>query len=208
MEPGDLYFRNKMFWGVPHLEHTTKADLVTLTLKMRVCAACNLLRASPALWVSSLDPPLRGEKASESGAQEEGQCGDPLTNVPGESASDFSSHMPGFQETTRYYKLLVTNTLLYKTNSNMGLKVKKSLSPVQLFATPWTAARQASLSITNSRSHREEDFKSAVRQGIYKLEVPPSGGNEELPRPYTATRHLLGEETFNQKRKERKKIIM
>ena len=116
--------------------------------------------------------------------------------------------MPGFQETTRYYKLLVTNTLLYKTNSNMGLKVKKSLSPVQLFATPWTAARQASLSITNSRSHREEDFKSAVRQGIYKLEVPPSGGNEELPRPYTATRHLLGEETFNQKRKERKKIIM
>ena len=28
----------------------------------------------------------------------------------------------------------------------------QSLSPVQLFATPWTAARQASLSITNSRS--------------------------------------------------------
>ena len=128
-----------------------------------------------------------------------------FTNVPGESAVDFT---PGFQETTRYYKLLVTNTLLYKTNSNMGLKVKKSLSPVQLFATPWTAARQASLSITSSRSHREEDFISAVRQGIYKLEVPPSGGNEELPRPYTATRHLLGEETFNQKRKERKKIIM
>ena len=48
------------------MEHTTKADLVTLTLKMRVCVACNLLRASPALWVSSLDPPLRGEKAGES----------------------------------------------------------------------------------------------------------------------------------------------
>ena len=28
----------------------------------------------------------------------------------------------------------------------------QSLSHVQLFATPWTAARQASLSITNSRS--------------------------------------------------------
>ena len=28
----------------------------------------------------------------------------------------------------------------------------QSLSPVRLFATPWTAARQASLSITNSRS--------------------------------------------------------
>ena len=28
----------------------------------------------------------------------------------------------------------------------------QSLSPVQLFATPWTATRQSSLSITNSRS--------------------------------------------------------
>ena len=31
----------------------------------------------------------------------------------------------------------------------------QSLSRVQLFATPWTAARQASLSITNSRSSRK-----------------------------------------------------
>ena len=66
MEPGDLYFRNKMFWGVPCLEYTKKMDLVTLTLKMRVCAGQNLLRASPALWVSSLEPPLRGDKAGES----------------------------------------------------------------------------------------------------------------------------------------------
>ena len=37
--------------------------------------------------------------------------------------------------------------------SNHVVKVKvKSLSPVRLFATPWIAARQASLSITNSRS--------------------------------------------------------
>ena len=49
MEPGDLYFRNKIFWGVPRLEYTTKADLVTLTLKMRVYAVWNLLRVSPAL---------------------------------------------------------------------------------------------------------------------------------------------------------------
>ena len=33
-----------------------------------------------------------------------------------------------------------------------GLSLVHSLSPVWLFATPWTAARQASLSITNSRS--------------------------------------------------------
>ena len=37
-------------------------------------------------------------------------------------------------------------TLLFKVSS------VQSLNRVQLFATPWTAARQASLSITNSRS--------------------------------------------------------
>ena len=41
-------------------------------------------------------------------------------------------------------------------NVGLGLKVKlKLLSRVQLFATPWIAARQASLSITNSRSSRK-----------------------------------------------------
>ena len=60
MEPGDLYFRNKTFWGVPRLEYTKKVDLVTLTLKMRVCAVWNLLRVSPSLGVSSLGR-LRGE---------------------------------------------------------------------------------------------------------------------------------------------------
>ena len=35
---------------------------------------------------------------------------------------------------------------------NIELSSVQSLSRVQLFATPWTAARQASLSITNSRS--------------------------------------------------------
>ena len=34
-----------------------------------------------------------------------------LTNVPGESIVDFSTHIPGFQEATRSYKLLVTDTL-------------------------------------------------------------------------------------------------
>ena len=33
-----------------------------------------------------------------------------------------------------------------------SIRSVQSLSHVQLFATPWTAARQASLSITNSRS--------------------------------------------------------
>ena len=68
MEPGDLYFGNKMFWSVPCLKFTKKVELVTLTLKMRVCAGQDLLRASLVLWVSSLNLHLRGEKAGESGA--------------------------------------------------------------------------------------------------------------------------------------------
>ena len=35
---------------------------------------------------------------------------------------------------------------------NSGISSVQLLSPVQLFATPWTAACQASLSLTNSRS--------------------------------------------------------
>ena len=35
---------------------------------------------------------------------------------------------------------------------NLNFSSVQSLSRVQLFATPWIAARQASLSITNSRS--------------------------------------------------------
>ena len=41
----------------------------------------------------------------------------------------------------------------YRENTNPFSPVQ-SLSPVRLFATPWIAARQASLSITNSRSWR------------------------------------------------------
>ena len=37
-------------------------------------------------------------------------------------------------------------------NKNLYLQIVQSLSHVWLFVTPWTAARQASLSITNSRS--------------------------------------------------------
>ena len=38
----------------------------------------------------------------------------------------------------------------------------------------------------------EEDFKSR-QAGDLELKVPPSGGSEELPRPYKATRNLLRE---------------
>ena len=42
--------------------------------------------------------------------------------------------------------------LLFSTLFFMSISSIQSLSHVQLFATPWTAAYQASLSITNSRS--------------------------------------------------------
>ena len=41
---------------------------------------------------------------------------------------------------------------MIKWDSSYGCQWVQSLSGVQLFVTPWTAARQASLSITNSRS--------------------------------------------------------
>ena len=46
-------------------------------------------------------------------------------------------------------KLLISNYVSLENSIN---QLVQSLSHVRLFATPWTAARQASLSITNSRS--------------------------------------------------------
>ena len=53
-----------------------------------------------------------------------------------------------------WYKFRFLMTLFYLLNQVKILSVSsvQSLSHVQLFATPWTAARQASLSITNSQS--------------------------------------------------------
>ena len=55
----------------------------------------------------------------------------------------------------------------------------QSLSRVQLFATPWTAARQASLSITNSWSllklmSIESVMPSNHRHPLHPLLLPPS----------------------------------
>ena len=49
----------------------------------------------------------------------------------------------------------LTKKVIFKERQRRGSKLLQfvqSLSCVQLFATPWTAARQASLSITNSQS--------------------------------------------------------
>ena len=55
----------------------------------------------------------------------------------------------------------------------------QSLSPIRLFATPWTAARQASLSITNSQSLRKLMSIESVRPYnhlilCHPLLLPPS----------------------------------
>ena len=55
----------------------------------------------------------------------------------------------------------------------------QSLSPVRLFATPWTAARQASLSITNSQSLPKLTFIESVMPSnhlihCHPLLLPPS----------------------------------
>ena len=42
--------------------------------------------------------------------------------------------------------------VLEAVGGNLAIIVAQSISRVQLFGTPWTAARQASLSFTNSRS--------------------------------------------------------
>ena len=56
-------------------------------------------------------------------------------------------------------QLYLPNSIILQTLSSIDLVIfsfsvssVQSLSRVWLFATPWTAARQASLSVTNSRS--------------------------------------------------------
>ena len=57
------------------------------------------------------------------------------------------------QSRTRLKRLSSSSSMTSNTeHPSVQFSSVQSLSPVRLFATPWTAARQASLSITNSRS--------------------------------------------------------
>ena len=56
-----------------------------------------------------------------------------------------------------------------------------SLSRVQLFATPWTAARQASLSITNSRSSLKLMSIELVMPPSHLILIPFSSCPQSLP---------------------------
>ena len=57
----------------------------------------------------------------------------------------------------------------------------QSLSRVQLFATPWTAARQASLSITNSRSSLKLTSIESVMLSSSSSVIPFSSCPQSLP---------------------------
>ena len=65
---------------------------------------------------------------------------------------------------------------------NIKFSSVQSLSHVQLFATPWIAARQASLSITNSGVHSDSRLSSLwCHLAISSLVVPFSFCPQSLP---------------------------
>ena len=71
---------------------------------------------------------------------------------------------------------------IINTRHTVQFSSVQSLSRVQLFATPWIAARQASLSITNSRSSlRLTSIKSVIPSSHLILFVPFSSCSQSLP---------------------------
>ena len=68
------------------------------------------------------------------------------------------------------------NKLKYKNHMIMSIRSDQSLSRVRLFAIPWIAAHQASLSITNSRSSLRLTSIESVMPSMLKAAeaVPPA----------------------------------
>ena len=78
-----------------------------------------------------------------------------------------------------YDRLTSSPEMLNTLHSSVQFSLVQSLSPVQLFETSWTAAHQASLSITNSRSLLKlMPIKSVMPSNhlilCHPLLVPPS----------------------------------
>ena len=69
-----------------------------------------------------------------------------------------------------------------RTRASVQFSSVQSLSRVQLFATPWIAARQASLSITNSQSYSDSCPSSQwCHPAISSSVVPFSSCSQSLP---------------------------
>ena len=74
-----------------------------------------------------------------------------------------------------YRDLFYNNLILFWIFASFDYKVTsvQSLSRVQLFVTPWTAARQASLSITNSQSPPKPMFIESMMQSNHFILCRP-----------------------------------
>ena len=83
---------------------------------------------------------------------------------------------------TSYLYFLFYNYLEFCFNLEKSVSSVQSLSRVRLFATPWFAARQASLSITNSRSSlRLTSSSQWCHPAISSSVVPFSSCPQSLP---------------------------
>ena len=126
---GIILSSEKSFWRIDVQFSSVRTSLVAQRLKH--------LPAMWETWVRSLgqEDPLEKEMANHSSIL---AWRIPWTKDPGRLQSTGSQR--------------VGHDWATSLSLSLSFSSAQSLSPVWLFATPWTAARQASLSITNSRS--------------------------------------------------------
>ena len=98
----------------------------------------------------------------------------------------------------RGFNLLTTSCVVHLSEPN--LSSVQSLSRVWLFATPWTAARQASLSITNSRNPPKPMCTESVMPSNHLLCRPllllpqyfPASGSFQMSLLFTSGGQSIG----------------
>ena len=76
-------------------------------------------------------------------------------------------------ESRKSWRVIGKNTWWGRRGSDHHIRSDQSLSRVRLFATPWIAARQASLSITNPRSSPRLTSIESVMPSSHLILCPP-----------------------------------
>ena len=86
------------------------------------------------------------------------------------------------------------NSNIYSTETSfLGISSVQSLSHVQLFAAPWTAAHQASLSITNSQSLLKlMSIESVMPSNFSCLQSFPASGSFPLSQFFASGDQSIG----------------